>query len=339
MPSSSRHKQAIRSTKAPLDSSQEGWIAGKDLLTIKALDARDIELIIDTATAFHEVAGRAMKKVPVLRGKTIANLFIEPSTRTRTSFELAAKRLSADVVNLSGGSSSIMKGESLVDTGRALECMGVDLVVIRHSAAGAAHTLARTLKAGVVNAGDGAHEHPTQALLDLFTIRACGKNVAGLRVVMIGDITRSRVARSNIHLLTKLNANVCVVGPPTMIPPHIEKLGVSVSYDLESALKGAELVMILRVQHEREQRSLFPNVQEYARFYGVTRERLALASPDVLVLHPGPMNRGIEIATEVADGLSSVILDQVANGIAVRMAVLYLLAATRETTKGVGVTR
>ncbi|HIB53238.1 MAG TPA: aspartate carbamoyltransferase catalytic subunit [Nitrospirales bacterium] len=337
MPSSSRPKPAARSKQLPIESSPEGWTAGKDLLSIKALDVRDIELIIDTATAFQEVSGRAIKKVPALRGKTIANLFIEPSTRTRTSFELAAKRLSADVVNLSGTSSSIMKGESLIDTGRALESMGVDLVVIRHSAAGAAHTLARTLKAGVVNAGDGAHEHPTQALLDLFTIRAHGKNVAGLRVVMIGDITRSRVARSNIYLLTKLNANVCVVGPPTMIPPHIEKLGVSVSYDLESSLKGADMVMILRVQHEREQRSLFPSIQEYARLYGVTRERLALAAPNVLVLHPGPMNRGIEIATEVADGLSSVILDQVANGIAVRMGVLYLLVATREI-KGGGVT-
>ncbi len=336
MSSSSRHKSAIRSTKTVFGSPQEGCISRKDLLTIKSLDVRDIELIIDTAAAFHEVAGRAVKKVPALRGKTIANLFIEPSTRTRTSFELAAKRLSADVVNLSGSSSSIMKGESLVDTGQALECMGVDLVVIRHPAAGAAHTLARTLKAGVVNAGDGAHEHPTQALLDLFTIiRVRGKNIAGLRVVMVGDITRSRVARSNIHLLIKLNASVCVVGPPTMIPPHIEKLGVSVSYDLESALKGADLVMILRVQHEREQRSLFPNIQEYARLYGVTRERLALAKPNVLVLHPGPMNRGIEISTEVADGLSSVILDQVANGIAVRMGVLYLLAATRGA-KGVG---
>ena len=336
MPSLSRPKQANRAKTSPAESSNDGWTAGKDLLTIKALEVRDIELIVDTATAFHEVAGRAIKKVPALRGKTIANLFIEPSTRTRTSFELAAKRLSADVVNISGTSSSIMKGESLVDTARALESMGVDLVVIRHSAAGAAHTLARTLNAGVVNAGDGAHEHPTQALVDLFTVRMRRKNVAGLRVVMIGDITRSRVARSNIQLLIKLNANVRVVGPPTMIPPHVEKLGVSVSYDLTSALKGAELVMILRVQHEREQRSLFPNIHEYARLYGVTRERLALASPDVLVLHPGPMNRGIEIATDVADGLSSLVLDQVANGIAVRMGVLYLLTTTRGL-KSVGV--
>ena len=329
MLSSSRPEMPIPSCNPHGGSLQEGWTAGKDLLTIKTLDQRDIELIIDTATAFQEVVGRAIKTVPALRGKTIANLFIEPSTRTRTSFELAAKRLSADVINLSGSSSSIVKGESLIDTARALECMGVDLVVIRHSSAGAAHTLARSLDASVVNAGDGAHEHPTQALLDLFTIRARGKRVAGLRVVMVGDITRSRVARSNIHLLTKLSANVCVVGPPTMIPPHVEKLGVSVSHDLESALKGTELVMILRVQHEREQRSLFPNIQEYARLYGVTRERLALAAPDVLVLHPGPMNRGIEIAPDVADGLSSLVLDQVRNGIAVRMGILYLLATTR----------
>ena len=333
--SSSSPKPVLKSKHPVLDPSDEGWTAGKDLLTIKSLGIRDIELIMESATTFQEVSGRAIKKVPALRGKTIANLFIEPSTRTRISFELAAKRLSADVVNLTGSSSSIMKGESLVDTARALESMGVDVVVIRHPAAGAAHTLAHTLKAGVVNAGDGAHEHPTQALLDLFTIRSHGKNVAGMRVVMIGDITRSRVARSNIALLTKLDANVCVVGPPTMIPPYIEQLGVSVSYDLDSALKGAELVVILRVQHEREQRSLVPSIQEYARLYGVTRERLALASPDVLVLHPGPMNRGIEIASDVADGLSSVILEQVSNGIAVRMAVLYLLAATRGTI-GVG---
>ncbi len=320
-----RPKKTSSSKTPAADTSQEGWRAGKDLLTIKSLEIRDIELIMGSAATFHEVSGRAIKTVPALRGRTIANLFIEPSTRTRISFELAAKRLSADVVNLSGASSSIVKGESLVDTARALESMGVDLVVIRHSAAGAAHSLARAINAAVVNAGDGAHEHPTQALLDLFTIRAHGKKLDGLRVVMIGDISRSRVARSNIHLLTKFNANVCVVGPPTMIPPHIEQLGVSVSHHLEPALKDAQVVMILRVQHEREQRSLYPSIQEYARWYGVTKERLALAASDVLVLHPGPMNRGVEISTEVADGLSSVILDQVANGIAIRMAVLYLL--------------
>jgi len=218
----------------------------------------------------------------------------------------------------------------LLDTARALESMGVDLVVLRHSAAGAAHMLAETLDAGIINAGDGAHEHPTQALVDLFTIQSRGKAVSGLRVVMVGDIARSRVARSNIQLLTKLKANVCLVGPPTMIPSYVEDMGVSVSYDLESSLKGADLVMILRVQHERGQRGLFPNINEYARLYGVTRERLALAAPDVLVLHPGPMNRGVEISPDVADGLSSLVLDQVANGIAVRMGVLYLLGATRE---------
>ncbi|MGH7255280.1 MAG: aspartate carbamoyltransferase catalytic subunit [Nitrospirales bacterium] len=298
----------------------------KDLLDIATLTPEDIQLILETAESFKEVSGREIKKVPALRGKTVVNLFFEPSTRTRTSFELAAKRLSADVINFSSSSSSIVKGESLLDTARNIEAMQADLIVLRHSAAGAAATLARGVKSSVVNAGDGWHEHPTQALLDLFTLREKGLEFKGLRVAIVGDLAHSRVARSNIHGLTKLGADVRVVGPPTMIPASIDRLGVQVYHDLDAALRGVQVIMMLRLQLERQGRALFPSIREYARLYGLTAERLRLAEAGALVMHPGPINRGVEIAPEVADSLSSVILTQVANGVAVRMSVLYLLS-------------
>ena len=298
----------------------------KALVSIESLSADEIRLILETADSFKEVSGREIKKVPALRGKTVVNLFLEPSTRTRTSFELAAKRLSADVITFSPSSSSIVKGETLLDTARNIEAMQADIIVLRHPAAGAAETLARGLKSSVVNAGDGWHEHPTQALVDLFTLREKHLDFPGLRVAIVGDIAHSRVARSNIYALTKLGAEVRAVGPPTMIPSALDRLGVRVYHKLDEGLRGANVIMMLRLQLERQGKAVFPTIREYSQFYGLTSERLKLAEPGVWVMHPGPINRGVEIAPEVADSFSSVILDQAANGIAVRMGILYLLS-------------
>ena len=302
----------------------------KDLLGIAELSPAEVELILDTAESFSEVAQRPIKKVPTLRGKTVVNLFFEASTRTRSSFEIAEKRLSADSLNFSAAASALAKGESLVDTALNLQAMAPDLIVIRHAYPGAPHMLARRLAAGVINAGDGAHEHPTQALLDAFTIRRHKGRLAGLEVAVVGDIEHSRVVRSNIHLLTKLGARVTVAGPRTMMPAGLERLGVRVVYSLEEAIAGVDVLMMLRVQLERQSRMLFPSVREYFNLFGLTAERLRAAKEDVIVMHPGPMNRGVEIASEVADGPYSVILEQVAHGVAVRMAVLYLLSGARE---------
>jgi len=298
----------------------------KDLVSLASPSPDEIMLILETTDSFKEVSGREIKKVPALRGKTVVNLFFEPSTRTRTSFELAAKRLSADVINFSPSSSSVVKGETLLDTARNIEAMQADIIVLRHPAAGAAETLARGVKSSVINGGDGWHEHPTQALLDLFTLRERKLEFKGLRVAIVGDIAHSRVARSNIYALTKLGAEVRVVGPPTMIPAYLDRLGVRICYDLDEGLQGADVIMMLRLQLERQGRALFPTIREYSRLYGLTPERVKLAEPGALIMHPGPINRGVEIAPEVADSLSSVILDQVANGVAVRMGILYLLS-------------
>ena len=299
----------------------------RDLLGIRDLSAAEIKGILDTAENFTEINSREIKKVPTLRGKTVINLFFESSTRTRTSFELAAKRLSADAVNISVSSSSLTKGESLLDTAMNLDAMQPDCIVVRHSSAGVPHQLAKVSKAAIVNAGDGANEHPTQALLDAMTIREHKKQIDGLQVAIIGDILHSRVARSNIHLLTKLGATVKVAGPGTLVPEHFAHLvenGLSVAPNIESAIEGADVVMILRIQRERQDSAYFPTLSEYAIHYGLTNERLDLARNDAIVLHPGPMNRGIEISSEIADGTRSLILDQVKYGVAVRMAVLYL---------------
>jgi len=301
----------------------------KDLLGMADLSVEEIQLILQTADSFKEVSGRDIKKVPTLRGKTVVNLFFEPSTRTRTSFELAAKRLSADVINFAASTSSVVKGETLLDTASNIEAMQADFIVLRHPSAGAPGILARSLRASVVNAGDGSHEHPTQALLDLFTLREKKREFKGLCLVIVGDIAHSRVARSNISALVKLGAEVRVAGPPTMMPRHIEELGVRVFFNLDEALKGADVIMMLRLQIERQGIALFPSIREYSRIYGLTPERLRLAERDVLVMHPGPINRGVEISPEVADSGASVILDQVTNGVAIRMAVLYLLSAGR----------
>lgn len=298
----------------------------RHLLGLEELSVEELQAILDTAESFKEVSTRSVKKVPALRGKVVVLLFFEPSTRTSTSFNLAAKRLSADVVGFSISTSSVSKGETLNDTARNIEAMGVDIVVVRHSAPGAARQLSRILDASVVNAGDGSHEHPTQGLLDIFTIREAKGRIKGLKVAIVGDIQHSRVARSNIHGLTKLGAQVTVVGPATLIPPHIEELGVEVSYDLDAVLPEMDVVNILRIQLERQGRSMFPSIREYAALFGINQERLSRAKPDLLVLHPGPMNRGVEITPEVADGNHSVILRQVTNGLAVRMAVLYLVS-------------
>lgn len=300
-------------------------LRGKDLIGIRELGREEIELILETAQSFKEISTRTIKKVPTLRGRTIINLFLEPSTRTRTSFELAGKRLSADVVNMSAKASSIVKGESLKDTAQTLQALSPDLVVIRHSAAGAAHMLADLMDCSVVNAGDGAHEHPTQALLDLFTIKEKLGKIEGLHVAIVGDISHSRVARSNILALRKLGARVTVVGPPTLMPVEIEKLGAEISYSLDEIISRVDVIYLLRIQLERQSESLFPSQREYATLFCLNRERLAKAKKDVVVMHPGPMNRGVEIASDVADMDRSVITDQVTNGLAVRMAVLYLL--------------
>ena len=298
------------------------WIK-KDLLSIEELTKEEIELLLQTAESFKEVSSREVKKVPALRGKTIANLFFESSTRTRTSFELAAKRLSADIINFSSAGSSTQKGESLSDTAHNIEAMNVDTIVMRHPSSGAAEYLARSIKAGVINAGDGIHEHPTQGLLDIFTIREKKKKLEGIKVCLVGDILHSRVARSNIWGLKKLGAEITVCGPPTLIPPGIESLGVRVSYDIDKAIEGQDVLNILRIQLERQKGAFFPSIREYAAEYGITSERLRKAKKDVIVMHPGPINRGVELSAEVADGANSVILDQVTNGVAVRMAVLF----------------
>ena len=301
----------------------------KDLLGIRELAAGEITHILDTAESFRDVSRREIKKVPTLRGRTVINLFFEPSTRTRTSFEIAAKRLSADAINISASTSSVTKGETLLDTARNLEAMSPDCIVVRHSSAGAPHQLARICRAGIVNAGDGSHEHPTQALLDALTIRERKGTINGLKVAIICDILHSRVARSNIHLLTKLGATVSVAGPGTLVPQEFGELveeGLLVEERIEGALEGADVVMILRIQRERQDAAFFPSMREYAVHYGLNLARLEKAASDAIVMHPGPMNRGIEIASDVADGARSLILEQVSNGLAVRMAILYLLA-------------
>ena len=302
----------------------------KDLLGIEDLSSEEITLILDTAEAMKEIGSRPIKKVPALRGKTVVNLFFEPSTRTRTSFEIAEKRLSADTLNIAIASSSVVKGETLVDTALTLEAMSPDMIVLRHQSSGACHLLSRICKSAIINAGDGTHEHPTQALLDAFTIRERKKRLAGLKVAIIGDLLHSRVLRSNLHLLTKMGAETWVCAPPTLVPQEMRRFGVVVTSVVEDAVRDADVVMLLRIQLERMEGAYFSSLREYATVFGMTEERLKLAKPDVMIMHPGPMNRGVEISSEVADGPYSVILDQVANGVAVRMAVLYLLAGGAE---------
>jgi aspartate carbamoyltransferase catalytic subunit len=297
----------------------------KDILGIKDLSVEEINLILDTAESFTEVSKREIKKVPTLRGKTIVNLFFEASTRTRTSFEIAGKRLSADTINISASTSSVVKGETLIDTARNLEAMNPDVIVIRHSASGAPHMLAKLVRPSIINAGDGAHEHPSQALLDMFTIREKKGSIAGLKVAIVGDISHSRVARSNIHGLTKMGATVCLAGPPMMIPRNIEQMGVTVCGRMEEAIEGADIIMMLRIQLERQHQKIFPSLREYSSLFCLNTKNISLAKDDVLVMHPGPINRGVEIAGEIADGPYSVIMNQVTNGVAVRMALLYLL--------------
>jgi aspartate carbamoyltransferase catalytic subunit len=298
----------------------------KDLLGIGDLTNDEVYLILDTTEAMREIGQRPIKKVPTLRGKTIVNLFYEPSTRTRTSFEIAEKRLSADTLNIAVASSSVLKGETLADTAMNIEAMAPDMIVLRHASSGAGHLLSRICRSRIINAGDGMHEHPTQALLDAFTIREHKKRIEGLKVTIVGDLLHSRVLRSNVLLLTKLGADVCVCGPSTLMPPGIERLGVRVSHSVNDAVADADVIMMLRIQQERMQGAFFPSLREYYNVFGMTLERVKRAKPDVIIMHPGPMNRGVEIASDVADGPYSVILEQVANGVAVRMAVLYLLA-------------
>ncbi|MBI4949580.1 MAG: aspartate carbamoyltransferase catalytic subunit [Deltaproteobacteria bacterium] len=303
----------------------------KDLLGIEELERGEIEQILSTAESFKEVSAREIKKVPTLRGKTVINLFYEPSTRTRTSFEIAAKRMSADAVNISVSTSSVAKGETLKDTAKNLEAMRPDCIVVRHLSSGTPQMLSKYVSCSVVNAGDGAHEHPSQALLDMLTVKEKKGRIDGLKLSIIGDITHSRVARSNIYGFTKLGAEVTVCGPPTMIPPGMERLGCSVTTDMTEAIRGADVIMMLRIQMERQKESLFPSVREYSRLYGLDDAKLKGAKDDVIILHPGPINRGVEISSEVADGPYSLILDQVTNGVAVRMAIFYmLLGGTRE---------
>ena len=301
-------------------------LRSKDLLGTEALSADEITLLLDTAESMRAIGQRQIKKVPALRGRMVVNLFFEASTRTRFSFETAEKWLSADSLNFAAKGSSVEKGETLLDTARNLEAMSPDLIVIRHQTPGVPHFLARNLKAGVINAGDGAHEHPTQALLDALTIRRRLGRLAGLSVTIAGDLAHSRVVRSNIWLLTKMGARVVVCAPPTLMPPRIAEMGVTATTDFDAALTGADVVMMLRMQLERQGTSLFPSSREYFKRYGLTAARLARAKPEAIVMHPGPMNRGVEIASDVADSPRSVILEQVSNGVAVRMAVLYLLA-------------
>jgi len=299
--------------------------AKKDVLDMESLSVEEIQAILDTAETLKEISTRSIKKVPTLRGKTVIHFFYEPSTRTRISFEIAAKRLSADTVSISASTSSIAKGETLVDTAKNLEAMNPDAIVVRHRAAGAPHMLARLVEASVINAGDGMHAHPTQALLDMMTVREKKGSLAGLTVAIIGDIAHSRVARSNIVGFNKMGAKVILAGPPTMIPMGIETLGAAVSYHVEEVIRDADVIMVLRIQKERQETFVFPSEREYAQCYGLTKEKLAGAKDDVLIMHPGPINRGVEIAPEVADGPYSVILEQVTNGVAIRMAILYIL--------------
>ncbi len=298
----------------------------KDLLSLYDLEPREIEFILDTAAEFKKVSQRNVKKVPALRGKTVVNFFVEPSTRTRVSFELAEQRLSADIVNMSAGTSSLKKGETLLDTVKNIEALQVDLVVMRHSAPGAQDFIARHLTCGVVNAGDGAHAHPTQALLDIFTIRERKGSIKGLNVTILGDILHSRVARSNIWGLLKLGANVTVAGPATLTPREFESIGVRVCHDLREAVADADVVNLLRIQHERQTAGFFPSIGEYAKFFGINSDTEKYLKPDCIIMHPGPINRDVELSSEVADGPRSVILEQVTNGLAVRMAVLFLVA-------------
>ena len=310
----------------------EGF-AHKDLLGMTQLSVEEINLILDTADSLKEISERDVKKVPTLRGKSIINFFYEPSTRTKTSFEVAAKRLSADTLSLSASTSSMVKGETLIDTARNLQAMNPDLIVLRHSSSGAPHLLAKVMDAGVINAGDGINEHPTQALLDMYTIREKKGRIEGLEIAIIGDIAHSRVARSNIIGLTKMGAKVTVSGPPTMMPLDVDKMGVGVEFDPRKAVEGKDVVMLLRIQLERQSKLLFPTLREYTNFFGINAEAIKRAKEDVIVMHPGPMNRGVEIDSEVADGPYSVILDQAANGVAVRMAILYLLIGGARSDK------
>jgi aspartate carbamoyltransferase catalytic subunit len=298
----------------------------KHLLDIQSLTPEEINTVLDTARAFKNVGERAIKKVPALRGKTVVNLFVEPSTRTRISFELAAQRLTADVINFTAEASSLKKGETLKDTARNLEALNADIIIIRHSATGAPHFLARFLNASVVNAGDGAHEHPTQALLDIFTIKEKKGKIEGLNVTILGDILYSRVARSNIWALTKLGARVTLCGPSTLVPKTFEQMGCKVTYNVEEAIAGADIINLLRIQHERQRQSMFPGIGEYISLFSLNKARLALTKPDAVIMHPGPINRGVEIDSDIADCDRSVILQQVTNGLAVRMAVLFLVS-------------
>jgi aspartate carbamoyltransferase catalytic subunit len=318
---------APQATDPPIPASR---LRQKDLVGIAELSVEEISLILDTAVAMKEIASRPIKKVPALRGKTVVNLFFEASTRTRTSFEIAEKRLSADTLNIAASTSSVVKGETLADTVHNIEAMSPDLLVVRHSSSGACHFLSRICRAGVINAGDGMHEHPTQALLDAFTIRERKQRIAGLKVAICGDLLHSRVLRSNVLLLTKMGADVWLCGPPTLMPVGFERTGAHITSSVEEAVEGADAVMMLRIQLERMLGGYFPTLREYFNVFGMTSERVRRAKPDVLIMHPGPMNRGVEIASELADGPSSVILDQVANGVAVRMAILYLLAGGAE---------
>lgn len=305
----------------------------KHLLDLHDLSAQDIEAVFETAKSFKEVSARDVKKVPALRGKTIVSLFFEPSTRTRASFELAAKRLSADTINIAASASSLSKGESILDTARNIEAMNIDLIIARHASAGVPYTLAKHLKASIVNAGDGCRSHPTQALLDMFTIVEHKKFLKGLNVAIVGDIAHSRVARSNIIGLKTMGAKVTVCGPSTLMPVGIESLGVDVSYDLEEVIPKSDVLMLLRLQRERQTEKYLPSIREYAKKFGINQEKLKKAKKDVLIMHPGPTNRGIELSADVADGKYSVILDQVTNGLAVRMAILYMLLGAKESSE------
>ena len=306
-----------------------GWQHG-DLLDLRDLSREDIELVLETAKSFKEVSTRDIKKVPALRGKTVVMLFSEPSTRTRISFELAAKRLSADTLNVTVSASSLCKGESLLDMAKNIDAMNVDMIVVRHRSAGVPQLLAKELKPGIINAGDGCRAHPTQALLDMYTIKEKLGKIEGLNVAIVGDVLHSRVARSNICGLTKMGAHVTLCGPATLIPPDIESQGVKVTYDLEDVLKTSDVLMFLRLQRERQEEKYLPSIREYTKAFGMTQEKLERAKKDVVIMHPGPVNRGVELSAEVADGPQSVILDQVTNGVAVRMAILYLLLGKKE---------
>lgn len=300
------------------------------LIGIEPLSKDDILTILDTAESFLEISTREVKKVPTLRGKTIINLFFEPSTRTKSSFELAAKRLSADIVNFSRQSSSVIKGETLKDTVLNLEAMQSDAIIIRHACPGVPHFISTFSRSHIINAGDGAHEHPTQALLDAFTIRQAKKNLKGLKVLIVGDLLHSRVARSNIHLLNKMGAEVLCVGPPTLLPEEFRELGVALDYDFDRAIQGADVIMMLRIQLERQQKNFFPSLREYRDTYSLTQDRFRRAKKNAIIMHPGPINRGVEISADLADSANSFILRQVENGIAVKMAVLYLLLGGKE---------